>query len=294
MVVDVREQPRDQNEVDRAAADHLIGDVDIAALRVPDRRKLHEPSVSKPLGAAATPRPARSWREPLAEPRFRWWVTGWRGYGLRRRERPMRPRERRTTIRLSCLATLIASLWAALVVAAALSSGPSAEASIVASSTSTLEPGTVPDPLRAVPSAASGLSDADTNVLPTPTPSISDVTDPISDAIGDATDAVSGTASAAAGTASGTTGGATARGVGPAAPAGAQRSTRGGQNASGCASGACDRPDSGSSLGQTVERILGFLAETGSTLLPWIALAVGLGALGVLLLRASRRRSSRT
>jgi hypothetical protein len=187
----------------------------------------------------------------------------------------------------------MASLWAAPAVAATLFE-PSAEASNLGSSTSTVESPAVLDVPHSGAGSTSVGTDAVSDLLPTPTPSISDATDPISDAIGDATDAVSGTASAAAGTASGTTGGATARGVGPAAPAGAQKSAREGQNASGCASGACDRPDSGSSLGQTVERILGFLAETGSTLLPWIGAAVGLGALGVVLLRASRRRSSRT
>ena len=214
----------------------------------------------------------------------------------------MRPRERRTTSLLLCLATVMASLWTAPTVAAALSFGPSAEeASDVGSSRTTVERGTVPDPPRSVTDMGSGASDAVSDLLPTPTPSISDATDPIADAIGDAADAVSGATSGAAGTASGAGAdaagaarGATSRGVGPAAPAGAQTSAREGRNPSGCASGACGRPDSRDSLGRTIERILGFLAETGSTLLPWIALAAGLGVLGVVLVRASRRRTSRT
>src|SRR5919201_1110558 len=149
---------------------------------------------------------------------------------------------------------------------------------------------TAPDPPVPLSDATSPVTDPVSNVLPSPTPSISEATAPISDAIGDATDAVSSATSSAAGTAAGATGDATARGAGPAAPAGAQTSDRGGQDASGCAPGACGRPDSDSSLGRAVERVLGFLAETGSTLLPWIALAGGLGVLGVVLLRASRRR----
>jgi hypothetical protein len=39
-----------------------------------------------------------------------------------------------------------------------------------------------------------------------------------------------------------------------------------------------------------VGRILGFLAQTGIALLGWIALAVGLGALGAFLLGSSRSR----
>jgi hypothetical protein len=58
VVVDVREQPRDEHEVDRPAADHLIGDVDIAALRVLNPRTVHRPTVSRPARGAATP-PAR-------------------------------------------------------------------------------------------------------------------------------------------------------------------------------------------------------------------------------------------
>jgi hypothetical protein len=159
----------------------------------------------------------------------------------------------------------------------------------------TIAGGTAPDPPVPLSDAASPVTDPVSNVLPSPTPSISEATDPISDAIGDATDAVSSATSSAAGTAAGATGDATARGVGPAAPAGAQTSDRESQNASGCAQGACGRPDSDSSLGRAVERVLGFLAETGATLLPWIALAGGLGVLGVVLLRASRRRrTSRT
>lgn len=193
----------------------------------------------------------------------------------------MQSRSRRTTSRLFCLATLMAAPWA-MPAAAALSFGPTAqEASNIAS-----------DPTSAV-------TDGVSNLLPTPTPSVSVSTDPVSDAIGDATDAVSNTTSGTAGTASGAgtdaTGavsGTTARGLGPAVPAGAQTSAREGQDPSGCAPDGCGRPDSGGSLGRTIERVLGFLAETGSTLLPWIALAAGLAVLGVILVRAGRRRAS--
>ena len=191
----------------------------------------------------------------------------------------MRSRKRGTTSRLFCLAMMMSVLSIVPPVASALT-GPQG----------TITGRTAPDPPVPLSDATSPVTDPVSNVLPSPTPSISEATDPISDAIGDATDAVSSATSSAAGTAAGATGDATARGAGPAAPAGAQTSDRGGQDASGCAPGACGRPDSDSSLGRAVERVLGFLAETGSTLLPWIALAGGLGVLGVVLLRASRRR----
>jgi len=57
IVVEVREQPRDEDEVDRSAADHLVGDVDIATLRVMNLGGVHGPSVSDPAGGSATAHP---------------------------------------------------------------------------------------------------------------------------------------------------------------------------------------------------------------------------------------------
>jgi hypothetical protein len=53
IVVEVREQPRDEDEVDRSAADHLVGDVDIAALRVMNLWGVHGPSLSGPANRSA-------------------------------------------------------------------------------------------------------------------------------------------------------------------------------------------------------------------------------------------------
>jgi hypothetical protein len=50
----------------------------------------------------------------------------------------------------------------------------------------------------------------------------------------------------------------------------------------------------GGSLAGAMERILNFLALTGWGVLPWIVITVGLTALGIFLLRSSRRRTSRT
>src|ERR671935_234858 len=125
-----------------------------------------------------------------ADPPLRWWVTGQHGYGLRRREHPMRPRKRGTTSRLFCLAMMMAVLSIVPPAASALT-GPQG----------TITGRTAPDPPVPLSDATSPVTDPVSNVLPSPTPSISEATDPISDAIGDATDAVSSATSSAAGTA---------------------------------------------------------------------------------------------
>jgi hypothetical protein len=194
-----------------------------------------------------------------------------------------------------CLATLVACLWAVPSTLATGSTVLSADpGSGLRSSTDAVGRRTLPDPTGPGPDATSGATDP----LPTPTPSISvapdDATDPISDAIRDATDAVSGTASGEASDASGARDAITGSGSGVAGPGvtgTADTSAREGQGRSGCAQ-ACRSGGSSGPLAQAVERVLGFLAETGVTLLPWIGLAVGLAAVGIALLRASKRRAS--
>jgi hypothetical protein len=64
-VVEVREQPRDEDEVDRSAADHLVGDVDIATLRVMNLGGVHGPLVSGPASGSATAHPQARAQVPL-------------------------------------------------------------------------------------------------------------------------------------------------------------------------------------------------------------------------------------
>jgi hypothetical protein len=43
-MLDVREEPRDEDDIDRGITDHLVGDMDIAALRI-SRDRGHTGSV---------------------------------------------------------------------------------------------------------------------------------------------------------------------------------------------------------------------------------------------------------
>jgi hypothetical protein len=174
--------------------------------------------------------------------------------------------------------------------------------------------------------AASSVTDPGSTTVSDPTDlvsdTVSDPTDSVSDTVSDATGAVSGTASGATGAVSGTASGATGAVSGTASGAtgavstaasgatgrgsdrglGLGASTRGntpireGQDLSCDAQTITCIPDAagGDSLAGVVERILGFLALTGWEVLPWIVIAVGLSALGIFLLRSSRRRTSRT
>jgi hypothetical protein len=142
--------------------------------------------------------------------------------------------------------------------------------------------------------AASSATDPIPDPIPDPVP-----IDSVSDSISDATGAVSGTASGATGAVS-TAAGATGRGSDPGV--GVRASTRGNTPTREGQDVPCDAqtntciPDGaeGGSLAGAVKRILGFLAVTGWGVLPWIVIAVGLTALGVFLLRSSRRRTSST
>jgi len=154
--------------------------------------------------------------------------------------------------------------------------------------------------------AASSATDPGSTTVSDPIPSVSDtVSDPIpsvSDTVSDATGGVSGPVSdatgAVSGTASGATGGASDHGLG----VGVGASTRGNTPTREGQGVPCDAqtntciPDAaeGGSLAGAMERILNFLALTGWGVLPWIVIAVGLTALGIFLLRSSRRRTSRT
>jgi hypothetical protein len=173
---------------------------------------------------------------------------------------------------------------------------------------------TFPDPVG----AASGATGPVQDILPTPTPSVPDTsgaTGSISDTISGATDAVSGATSGGTDAVSGATSGgidavsggvagAAAEATGPgvdhdvgvAATSGGRTSAREGGSTFSCDPGTTcvQGAQDGGPLSQMIERIFNFLAQTGFTLLPWIAIAVALTVLGAVLLRASRRRTSRT
>jgi hypothetical protein len=147
-------------------------------------------------------------------------------------------------------------------------------------------------------------TDPGSTTVSDPIPSVSDtVSDPIasvSDTVSDPIASVSGTASGATGTVSGTASGATGRasdyGLGVGASTRGNTPTREGQGVPCDAQTNTCIPDAaeGGSLAGAMERILNFLALTGWGVLPWIVIAVGLTALGIFLLRSSRRRTSRT
>jgi hypothetical protein len=160
---------------------------------------------------------------------------------------------------------------------------------------SATDPGstTVSDPIPSVSTTVSdpipSVSDTVSDPIPSVSDTVSDATGAVSDTVSDATGAVSGTASGATGRASdhGLGVGASTRGNTPAregqgVPCDAQTNT--------CIPDAAE----GGSLAGAMERILDFLALTGWGVLPWIVIAVGLTALGIFLLRSSRRRTSRT
>jgi hypothetical protein len=143
--------------------------------------------------------------------------------------------------------------------------------------------------LLAVAAAGATPVVADDNPIPSPTAPISDrvsdATDPISDTVSDATDPISDTApggvsTGASGTTHAGTRGHTSNPEGHKVPCDPQT----------CIPAAAE----GGGLSGVVERIIGFLAQTGWTVLPWVMLAVGLTALGILLLRLSKHRASRT
>jgi hypothetical protein len=163
--------------------------------------------------------------------------------------------------------------------------------------------------------AASSTTDPGSTTVSDPIASVSDtVSDPIASVSGTAsgaTGAVSGTASGATGAVSGTASGATGAVSGTASGAtggasdhglGVGASTRGNTASREAQDVPCDAQTNtcisnageGGSLAGAVERILNFLALTGWGVLPWIVIAVGLTALGIFLLRSSRRRTSRT
>jgi len=206
------------------------------------------------------------------------------------------------TATLSCSAVLVAVLWVAPSLARVRTSASSEAASDATSSTNAVPAPQPPD------SVAGGT---DPVSLPTPSVEVSIPTPSVSDAVGDATATVSAAVSAATGVVSGTTGDATGagsgaalpgagavgaqRGVDPAAVAAAQAPAREGQDPSACdPQGACGGGDESGPIARAIQQVLDFLAETGFTLLPWIALAAGLAVLGIVLVRASRRRTSRT
>jgi hypothetical protein len=174
------------------------------------------------------------------------------------------------------------------------------------------------DPVPAPPSVdgiANGV-DAVSDSAVVPSPSIADTAsgavDTVTGAVSGATGTVSGAigqqptgAATTAGNAiSTTTGDAATGGTGAAGPAGSTTSlasTRGagGRTSTRESGGAvpcdpqtstCAPAASGGPLADAVGRILGFLAQTGFALLGWIALAVGLGALGTFLVASSRSR----
>jgi hypothetical protein len=152
--------------------------------------------------------------------------------------------------------------------------------------------------------AASSTTDPGSTTDSDPIASVSDtVSDPIasvSDTVSDPIASVSDTVSDPIASVSDTVSGATGRGSDHGLDVGA--STRGNTPIREGQDVPCDAqtntciPDAaeGGSLAGVVERILGFLALTGWEVLPWIVIAVGLTALGIFLLRSSRRRTSRT
>jgi hypothetical protein len=174
------------------------------------------------------------------------------------------------------------------------------------------------DPVPAPPSVdgiANGV-DAVSDSAVVPSPSVADTAsgavDTVTGAVSGATDTVSGAvgqqpagaATTAGNTISTTRGDAATSGTGAAGPAGSstslastrgaggRTSTREGGGAVPCdpQTSTCAPAASGGPLADAVGRILGFLAQTGFALLGWIALAVGLGALGTFLVASSRSR----
>jgi hypothetical protein len=211
------------------------------------------------------------------------------------------------TATLSCSAVLVAVLWVAPSLARVRTSASSEAASDATSSTNAVPAPQPPDTVAGGTDPVSLPTPSVEVSLPTPSVEVSLPTPSVSDAVGDAT----ATVSAATGVVSGTTGDATGagsgaalpgagavgaqRGVHPAAVAAAQTRAREGQDPSACdPQGACGGGDESGPIARAIQRVLDFLAETGFTLLPWIALAAGLAALGIVLVRASRRRTSRT
>jgi hypothetical protein len=157
---------------------------------------------------------------------------------------------------------------------------------------SATDPGsdTVSDP-------ADTVSDTVSDPIDTVSDTVSDPTDTVSDTVSDPTDTVSDTVSDATGAVSSAASGATGRGsdygLGGATTRG-NTPTREGQVPCDAQTNTCFPDPTGSGLARAVERILGVLAQTGWAVLPWIVIAVGLAALGIFLLRSSRRRTSRT
>ena len=148
---------------------------------------------------------------------------------------------------------------------------------------------TVSDPIASV---ADTVSDPIASVADTVSDPIASVADTVSDPIASVSDTVSG----ATGAVSSATGSGSDHGLGVGASTRGNTPIREGQDLSCDAQTNTCIPDAagGGSLAGVVERILGFLALTGWEVLPWIVIAVGLTALGIFLLRSSRRRTSRT
>jgi hypothetical protein len=176
------------------------------------------------------------------------------------------------------------------------------------------------DPVPPPPSVdgiANGVNAvSDSSVVPSPSvaDTASGAVDTVTDAVSGATDTASGvtgqqpagaattvgnttsTATGDVGT-SGTTGGVRERSttsLGSARSAGGRTATREGGEAVPCDPQAttCAPAASGGPLAEAMGRILGFLAQTGFALVGWIALAVGLVALGAFVLGSSRSRRS--
>jgi hypothetical protein len=161
--------------------------------------------------------------------------------------------------------------------------------------------GTAVVPSPSVADTASGAIDTVTDTVSGATDTVSGATDTVSGATGQQP---AGTAATAGDTISTTTGGAATSGtggtvrersttsLGAARGAGGRTATREGGEAVPCdpQTGPCGSAAAGGPLADAVGRILGFLAQTGIALLGWIALAVGLGALGAFLLASSKRK----
>jgi hypothetical protein len=162
------------------------------------------------------------------------------------------------------------SLFVVLLVAAAARATPVVALDDPIPSPTDPIPDTVSDATDPIPDTVSDATD------PIPD-TVSDATDPIPDTVSDATDPIPGTASSGPATAA--TG---ARGT-------SQAGTRGHTSSREAPTAAED-----GGLRGAVEQILGFLAQTGLTVLPWIVAAIALTVLGILLLRLSKRGTART
>jgi hypothetical protein len=135
------------------------------------------------------------------------------------------------------------------------------------------------DPITdSVSDATDPITDSVSDAIDPTSDTVSDATDPTSDDVSEATDRVSDTASTPPDALS-TGGSGTTKGS-----AGVHTSSRE-ENAAAAATG--------DEVTGAVERILSLLAQTGLTVLPWIAVAGGLTVLGIFLLRLSRHRISR-